>query len=117
MDSIRDPAVKEKQLMSTAKGLPQATGRWDAFALASSAPLGPFVRAHLAPRIPPDLLNSALVNFLPLADDEILLAIIDSSGPKPARSCALTTRRVYWTEKINRPQVYKRTGMQSLFRS
>jgi membrane associated rhomboid family serine protease len=100
--------------MSTAKGLQQTTARWDAFALASAAPLGPFVRAHLAPRIPPELLNSALVNFLSLHDDELLLAIIDSGGPKPTRSCALTTRRVYWTERIDRSQESKRARMRSL---
>ncbi len=103
--------------MSTEKGLQQATGRWDEFALASAAPLGPFVRAHLAPRIPPEVLNSALVNYLPLADDEVLLAIIDSGGRQPTRSCALTTRRVYWTEKINPPEPHKRAGVQSRFRS
>ncbi len=103
--------------MSTEKGLQQATGRWDEFALASAAPLGPFVRAHLAPRIPPDLLNSALVNYLPLADDEILLAIIDSGGHKPTRSCALTTRRVYWTEKIHQPQSHKHAGLRARFRA
>ena len=43
--------------MSTAKGFQQATGRWDAFALASAAPLGPFVHAHLAPKIPPGALE------------------------------------------------------------
>lgn len=80
--------------MSTEKGLQQATGRWDEFALASAAPLGPFVRAHLAPRIPPEVLNSALVNYLPLADDEVLLAIIDSGGRQPTRSCTHNPPRV-----------------------
>ena len=103
--------------MSTEKGLQQATGRWDEFALASAAPLGPFVRAHVAPRIPPELLNAALVTYLPLRDDELLLAIIDSGGPKPARSCALTTRRVYWTEKIHQPQSHKQASRRALFRA
>src|SRR5580692_2480881 len=84
--------------MTTAKGFLPAAGRWDVFALATAAPLGPFVRAHLAPKFPPELLNSALATFLPLQDDELLLAIIESGGPKPVRCCALTTRRVYWTE-------------------
>jgi rhomboid protease GluP len=86
--------------MSTAKGFQPATGRWDAFALAAAAPLGPFVHAHLAPKFPPDLLNAALATFLPLQDDELLLAIIESGGPKPVRCCALTTRRVYWTDWV-----------------
>jgi rhomboid protease GluP len=103
--------------MSTAKGLQQATGRWDAFALASAAPLGPFTRAHLAPRIPPELLNAALVNYLPLHDDELLLAIINCGGPKPALSCALTTRRVYWTETANRPETHKQKGVRSIIPS
>ena len=102
--------------MSTEKGLPQATGRWDEFALASAAPLGPFVRAHLAPRIPPELLNAALATYLPLRDDELLLAIIDSGGPKPTCSCTLTTRRAYWTEKISRSQPNEQAGMRSRFR-
>ncbi len=103
--------------MSTAKGLQQATGRWDTFALASAAPLGPFVRAHLAPRIPPELLNAALVNYLPLRDDELLLAIINCAGPKPARSCALTTRRVYWIETTDRVETGKKKGLRSLIPS
>jgi rhomboid protease GluP len=103
--------------MSTAKGLQQATGRWDTFALASAAPLGPFVRAHLAPRIPPELLNAALVNYLPLRDDELLLAIINCGGSKPARSCALTTRRVYWTETTNQLETPKQKGLRSLIPS
>ena len=79
--------------MTTAKDFQPATGRWDAFALAAAAPLGSFAHAHLAPKIPPALLNSALATYLPLQDDELLLAIIDGGGRKPAGCCALTTRR------------------------
>ncbi len=98
--------------MTTAKGFQPATGRWDAFALAAAAPLGPFVHAHLAPKIPPELLNAALATFLPLQDDELLLAIIESGGPRPVRCCALTTRRVYWTEWADQLNPRGRPGPQ-----
>ncbi len=103
--------------MTTAKGFQPATGRWDAFALAATAPLGPFVHAHLAPKFPPDLLNAALATFLPLEDDELLLALIDSGGPKPVRRCALTTRRVYWTEWAREGKTGGKTRLPSPIRS
>jgi rhomboid protease GluP len=103
--------------MTTAKGFHPATGRWEAFALAAAAPLGPFVHAHLAPKIPPELLNAALATFLPLQDDELLLAIIESGGPKPIRCCALTTRRVYWTEWADQGRLRTRPGLRLPIRS
>ena len=98
--------------MTTAKGFQPATGRWDAFALAAAAPLGTFVHAHLAPKIPPHLLNAALATYLALQDDELLLAIIESGGPRPVRCCALTTRRVYWTEWADQLNPRGRPGPQ-----
>ncbi len=87
--------------MTTAESFQPATGRWDAFALASAAPLGSFTHAHLAPKFPPPVLNNALATYLQLREDELLLAIIDSGGRKPTERCALTTRHVYWIEPAN----------------
>ncbi|SIO41859.1 rhomboid protease GluP [Singulisphaera sp. GP187] len=47
----------------------------------------------VAPQIPQPVLASALTNYLSLADDETLLAIV---GKGPTQSCALTTKRIYW---------------------
>jgi len=68
---------------------------WDAFALGGLAPLGPFTQVHLAPKIPPSLLSAALLTYLPLQDDELLLALIDRGSGKPDGCCALTTRPIY----------------------
>ena len=87
--------------MKTAPGLQPAAGRWEAFALAAAAPLAPFAHAHLSPRIPPALLSGALVSYLPLQDDELLVALVDGGGQKPLGGCALTTRRVYWTDRVD----------------
>jgi rhomboid protease GluP len=72
------------------------TDPWDEFVLGMIAPLGPCPEVHLAPRIPPDLLNRALRAYLPLEGDELLLALFDGRGDRLEGSCALTTRRVYW---------------------
>ena len=66
--------------MTTTEGSQPATEQWDAFALALAAPLGPFAQVHLAPKFPPHLLNAALATYLPLKEDELLLAIIDRGG-------------------------------------
>ena len=84
--------------MATTEAFQSATERWQAFALALAAPLGPFPEVHLAPKFPPALLNSALATYLPLQEDELLLAIIDRGGRQAPGRCALTSRRVYWTE-------------------
>ena len=76
-----------------------------------------FCTLHLAPKFPPELLNSALATFLPLEDDELLLALIDSGGPKPVRRCALTTRRVYWTDWADQGKSRDRMGLPSPIRS
>jgi rhomboid protease GluP len=65
--------------------------------LAALAPLGPVAQVHLAPKIPPGLLNTALATFLSLQPDELLLALIDGGAGGLEGCCALTTRRVYWT--------------------
>ncbi len=83
----------------TTEGYQPASGAWDGFALATVAPLGPFAKVHLAPGFPPSLLNSALATYLPLQGDELLLALIDGSSQSLIGRCALTTRRIYWTER------------------
>ena len=77
-------------------GLESAASPWEVFALGGLAPLGPCAQVHLAPKIPPGLLNTALMTYLSLEDDEYLLAVIDASGGRLAGCCALTTRRIYW---------------------
>ena len=85
--------------MPLAEGSEPATEQWNAFALALTAPLAHFAQVHLAPKFPPELLNSALANYLSLREDELLLALIDRGGRAATGRCALTSRRIYWTEK------------------
>ena len=85
--------------MTTTEGYQASTAAWDGFALAAAAPLGPYAQVHLAPGFPPSLLNTALVTYVPLQRDELLLALIDGGGQKPVGRCALTTRRIYWTDR------------------
>ena len=84
------------------EGVELVTGPWDAFALTAVAPLGPFVHVHLAPKIPPGLLNNALQTYLPLQKDELILALIDRGVRAPGNCCALTMRRIYWEETRDR---------------
>ena len=83
--------------MERRAGIDDTVGPWEAFALAAIAGLGPFSQVHLAPQIPPNLLNNAILTYLSLERDELLLAVIDARG-KPEGCCALTTRRIYWEE-------------------
>jgi rhomboid protease GluP len=69
---------------------------WEAFALGELANLGPFSQVHLAPKIALNLLSTALVTYLPLQEDELILALIDGGSGKPDGCCALTSRRIYW---------------------
>ena len=77
-------------------GLEDAADPWEAFALGSLAPLGPFSQVHLTPKIPPAMLNTALINYLTLQSDELLLALVDGGAGRLDGCCALTTRRIYW---------------------
>jgi rhomboid protease GluP len=86
-------------MMENGDGFEVGAGSWEAFALAAIAPLGPFTQVHLAPKLPPALLNAALVSFLSLEHDELLLALIDGGARKPDGCCALTTRRIYWVQE------------------
>jgi len=72
------------------------TGPWEAFTLGMLAPLGPCPEVHLSPKIPPDVLNTALRTYLPLEGNELLLALIGGAADRLVGCCALTTRRVYW---------------------
>jgi rhomboid protease GluP len=85
--------------MTITEGSQPETEQWEAFALALTAPLGPFPQVHLAPKFPPELLNAALASYLPLQEDELLLAMIDRGAESVTGLCALTTRRIYWTER------------------
>jgi rhomboid protease GluP len=85
--------------MEKRDGSEAATAPWDAFALGALAPLGPFSLVHLAPKIPPAVLHTALRTYLSLQGDELLLALFDGGAGTPEGCCALTTRRVYWTEQ------------------
>ncbi len=82
--------------MVSREGLEDAAGPWEAFALAAVAPLGPFSQVHLAPKLPPSLLNAALASYLSRQGDELLLALIDAGARESDGCCALTTRRIYW---------------------
>jgi rhomboid protease GluP len=84
--------------MPLTKGFQSATQQWEAFALALAASLAPFKPVRLAPKFRRSRLNAALATYLPLRDDELLLAMIDRGRLKATGRCALTTRRVYWTE-------------------
>src|SRR5262245_12317169 len=91
-------------MMESGDGFEVGAGSWEVFALAAIAPLGPITQVHLAPKLPPALLNSALVTYLSLERDELLLALVDGGARKPSGCCALTTRRIYWVqEQENRP--------------
>jgi rhomboid protease GluP len=51
----------------------------------------------VAPRIEQNALTAALLSYLDLAGDEVLLALV-TVGDKPSSAprCALTTKRIYW---------------------
>ena len=85
--------------MPLTEGSKSATEQWEVFALALAAPLRPFRQVYLAPKFPPARLNAALATYLPLKEDELLLALIDPGGRAATGHSALTTRRIYWTER------------------
>ncbi len=82
--------------MEDSTGSELTTGPWEAYTLGMLAPLGPCPEVHLSPKIPPDVLNSALRTYLPLERNELLLALIDGGVDRLEGCCALTSRRVYW---------------------
>ena len=51
----------EMHQMERKDGLEVAASSWQVFALGALAPLGPYAQVHLAPKIPPGVLNTTLV--------------------------------------------------------
>jgi len=103
--------------MESGDGIEVSAGSWDAFALAAIAPLGPFTQVHLAPKLPPALLNAALVTYLSLQSDELLLALIEGGVRSPDGCCALTTRRMYWAEREEGDETARRARAPARGRS
>ena len=56
------------------------------------------------------MLNTALATYLPLKDDELLLAIIDRGGRKTRPRCALTTRASTGPRKMTSGRSRRQTG-------
>lgn len=83
--------------MNTAEGNAQTAGAWETFILASCVPLGKFEQVHLAPRFPPGRLNMAMRTELPLLDNELLVALIDSDSGGFQSVVVLTSWRIYWS--------------------
>ncbi len=77
---------------------------WETFVLASCADLARFPQVHLAPRFPPGRSNLALKVPLPLADDELLVALIEDESAGARTEIVLTTARLYWSEPEPAPQ-------------
>jgi rhomboid protease GluP len=72
---------------------------WDLVAIGQVQRLRGLQPVHLAPGIPTKLVESALKHYLRLEPGELLLAIIDPTmGAKPGQSCALTSRRIHWSD-------------------
>jgi rhomboid protease GluP len=73
-------------------------GPWEAFALAEAATLRLFTHVFLAPKIPRAKLNNALLSYVPLKKDELIVALIGRRNRARGSFCALTTHRIYWEE-------------------
>ena len=86
---------------------------WQTFVLAASVPLGPFRQVHLAPRFPPGRLNLALRTELPLLENELLVALIDSDSRGFQSTIILTTSRLYWFGQ-DEPETGRRSNMKTL---
>jgi rhomboid protease GluP len=72
---------------------------WDVVAIGQCQRLRGLEPVHLAPEILPRLVHSALKLYLRLEPGELLLAIIDpTQGSKPGHACALTTRKIHWSD-------------------
>ena len=85
--------------MSGPDGTPRPTTAWETFVLASCARLARFPQVHLAPKFPPGRLNLALRVQLPLMENELLVALIDSDAGGFQSEIILTTARLYWSER------------------
>ncbi len=78
---------------------PRTTTGWDTFVLASCARLARFPQVHLVPRFPPDRFNLAMRTQLPLQENELLVALIDSDAGGFQSEIILTTTRLYWFQR------------------
>src|SRR5271157_1626883 len=85
--------------MNGPDGSPRPTTAWETFILASCARLAQFPQVHLAPKFPPGRLNLALRTQLPLLENELLVALIDSDTGGFQNEIILTTSRLYWSER------------------
>ncbi len=85
--------------MNGPDGSPRPTTAWETFVLASCARLAQFPQVHLAPKFPPGRLNLALRAQLPLMENELLVALIDSDAGGFQSEIILTTRRLYWSQR------------------
>jgi rhomboid protease GluP len=71
---------------------------WETFVLANCGRLGRFPQVHLAPRFPSGCLNLAVRAELPLQENELLVALINSDSPDIQSTIVLTTSRIYWAK-------------------
>jgi len=85
--------------MNRPDGSPRPTTAWETFVLASCSRLAQFPQVHLAPKFPPGRLNLALRAQLPLMENELLVALIDSDEGDLQSEIILTTARLYWSER------------------
>ncbi len=85
--------------MNGSDGSARPTTAWETFVLASCARLAQFPQVHLAPKFPPGRLNLAMRAQLPLMEDELLVALIDSDAGDFQSEIILTTARLYWSER------------------
>src|SRR5271165_5712828 len=85
--------------MNGPDGKPRPTTAWETFVLASCARLAQFPQVHLAPKFPPGRLNLALRVPLPLMENELLVALIDSDAGGFQSEIILSTSRLYWPQR------------------
>ncbi|MGA2706131.1 MAG: rhomboid family intramembrane serine protease [Isosphaeraceae bacterium] len=98
--------------MNGLDGSPRPTTAWETFVLASCARLAQFPQVHLAPKFPPGRLNLALRAQLPLMENELLVALIDSDAGGFQSEIILTTARLYWSQR-DRGDAGGRNGLKS----
>jgi rhomboid protease GluP len=84
---------------------------WAKFVLASCGRLGRFPQVHLAPRFPSSRLNVALRAELPLEQNELVVALVDSDSPGFQRTIVLTTYRIYWSQ-LDEVEAGTRVGLR-----
>jgi len=88
--------------MNEPDGNPRPATSWEIFVLASCARLAQFPQVHRAPKFPSSRLNLVLRTELPLLENELLVALIDSKAGGFQSEIILTTSRLYWSERDQR---------------